>query len=101
MFLSGQIFDNAAVDELANDSPSLEALDNQITYHGKPIEVKDRLNRFTVTDENIWNNPYRATSYKIRNFFHSKDQEFKCTFIFDLFQLFNLYYISRNASDRL
>ena len=46
-------------------------------YHGRPIEIKDRLNRFCAVDENIWNNPYRATSHKIRGFFHAKDQEFK------------------------
>ena len=49
-----------------------------IVYHGVPLEVKDRLNRFRVVDDNIWNNPFRATSNKIANFFHVKDQEFKC-----------------------
>ena len=73
MFLAGQMFDNAAVDELAHVTTSQEGLENTVTYHGKPIEIKDRLNRFRAVDENIWNNPYRATSYKIRNFFHSKD----------------------------
>lgn len=49
-----------------------------MTHTGKSIEIKDRLNRFRPVDENIWNNPYRATSSKIHRFYHAKDQEFKC-----------------------
>ena len=64
------MFENAAINEAAanvnNQDQQLEGT-NQIAYHGVPIEVKDRLNRFRAVDDNIWNNPYRATSYKITN----------------------------------
>ena len=75
MFLSGQMFENAATTEAA---PEYIANHGHVMYHGKSVEIKDRLNRFRTVDENIWNNPYRATSNKIRNFYHTKDQEFKC-----------------------
>ena len=78
MFLTGQMFDNAASNESAAMVNAQESTEQQVTYHGVPIEVKDRLNRFRATDDNIWNNPYRATSTKIRNFYHAADQEFKC-----------------------
>ena len=45
--------------------------DNVITYHGKQVEIKDRHNRFGAISDNIWNNPYRATSSKIRSFYHA------------------------------
>ena len=77
MFISGQLFDNAATD--AGPAAS-DMTDEVITYHGKPLEVKDRLNRFRATDDFIWNNPYRATSGKVRSFYHAKDQEFKRKF---------------------
>ena len=48
--------------------------EQHITYHGNPIEIKDRNNRFKVTSDFIWNNPYRATSNKIRGYWHAKDQ---------------------------
>jgi len=78
------MFENAAINESATIANNQDALsDGVITYHGVPVEVKDRMNRFRAVDDNIWNNPYRATSYKIRNFYHSKDQEFKCKSVFD------------------
>ena len=58
-------------------SPDIDD-ENVITYHGRPVEIKDRHNRFGTLSDNIWNNPYRATSSKIRNFYHAQDQEFKC-----------------------
>ena len=42
-----------------------------ITYHGQAIEIKDRNNRFKATSDFIWNNPYRATSDKIRGYWHA------------------------------
>ena len=83
MFLSGQMFENAAVNESVAVTNSQEPGEGTIMYHGVPVEVKDRLNRFRAVDDNIWNNPYRATSYKIRSFYHSKDQEFKQTHLTD------------------
>lgn len=52
------MFENAATAEAAHE---LTGEGHQITYHGKPIEIKDRLNRFRPVDDHIWNNPYRAT----------------------------------------
>ena len=49
-----------------------------ITYHGNQIEIKDRHNRFKATSDFIWNNPYRATSNKIRGYWHAQEQQFKC-----------------------
>lgn len=79
MFLTGQVFENAATQQKGIDTAS-ENSGAIITYHGKPVEVKDRFNRFCTVDENIWNNPYRATSGKINSFYHAKDQEFKRKF---------------------
>jgi len=62
------MFENAATAEAAHE---LTGEGHQITYHGKPIEIKDRLNRFRPVDDHIWNNPYRATSNKIRSFYHA------------------------------
>ena len=72
MFIGGQSFDNQAT--VKSPTVAAQNLDEgTITYHGQPIEIKDRLNRFRAVDENIWNNPYRATSHKIRTFYHAKD----------------------------
>ena len=87
MFLGGQLFENAASAEMVVPATNRDRSQNNantITYHGKPVEIKDRLNRFRATDENIWNNPYRATSNKIRSFYHAKDQEFKRKLLFYL-----------------
>jgi len=66
------MFGNTATDPNANGDLALNG-EEQITYHGCPIEIKDRHNRFRAVTDNIWNNPYRATSHKIRGFYHSKD----------------------------
>ena len=78
MFVGGQMFENSATNVASTNAGADN--DNAITYHGKPIEIKDRLNRFGTLSDNIWNNPYRATSSKIRGFYHASDQEFKCKF---------------------
>lgn len=82
MFLTGQVFENGATQQkgadVAGTSTDSAAV---IMYHGKPVEIKDRFNRFRTIDDNIWNNPYRATSGKINSFYHAKDQEFKCKFL--------------------
>ena len=79
------MFENAAVNDVAGSSQgTVQAEGGDVTYHGRPIEIKDRLNRYRAVDDNIWNNPYRATSNKIRSFYHTKDQEFKCKFILKL-----------------
>ena len=64
--------------QVAATSKSSKGSTEVITYHGKTIEIKDRLNRFRAVEDFIWNNPYRATSGKINSFYHAKDQEFKC-----------------------
>ena len=71
MFLNGHLTDSPPV-PIASIPPPGAA-------HARSIDVKDRLNRFTVMPENIWNNPYR-TSTKTHKFFHAKDQSFKCKF---------------------
>lgn len=61
MFLTGQFPDSAPIPIGSIPPPS--------TTHPRSIDVKDRLNRFTATSENIWNNPYR-TSAKSHKFYH-------------------------------
>ena len=85
------MYDNSATEPVATIHEAIAASndnniednaridDGAIMYHGQAIEIKDRVNRFCQVDENIWNNPYRATSQKIRSFYHAKDQTFKCT----------------------
>ena len=92
MFISGQIFDNALTEKPPTAGLHQED-EGTVSYHGRPIEIKDRLNRFRTVDENIWNNPYRTTSHKIRAFFHAKDQEFKCKSS----QKADIFYISQEA----
>jgi hypothetical protein len=73
MFLTGQQFENGLTMQVNEPSKNSKGNSEVITYHGKTIEVKDRLNRFRVVDDFIWNNPYRATSGKINSFYHAKD----------------------------
>ena len=77
MFLTGQTFENGATQQPGLLDTASNSDSAVITYHGKPVEVKDRMNRFRAVDDNIWNNPYRATSTKINGFYHAKDQQFK------------------------
>ncbi len=64
MYVAGKMFENTAtaVNKTGAAGDPEFSEEAQITYHGCPIEIKDRLNRFKAVSGNIWNNPYRATS---------------------------------------